>query len=333
MKITSTGMITNFALIFVIIVFPMFFHNDIRLKAQEISEETILRYNEGIHAAVQDAAFAMKLNEMQDFQPKYDSLKNFRANKENAISAFYRTLFTNFGIKDDSVAQGVLKRYIPALAAIDYDGFWIYTEEKFTNAQGQSEYREVWKAKKPFSYSDASGNSISFTLDDYVFAYDAATKTWHEGHRGNVAIDVGNRITLLNDPNTFEQVRRSTIVGAIQSDLEYYINIYNEYAKRFGITYTFMLPTIDQEEWNNTINDIGVMAFIQGLPVGENYYNNYALGGGRLIKKTAIYGAVRNGIKIYYRSSCNYPDTVIEKFTSEKDAAAKGYFPRSCANP
>jgi hypothetical protein len=327
------GALTNFALISVIIMFPLFFQNDSRLKAQEYAEETIMRYNQGLHAAVQDAASALKLNEMQDSEARYDSLKSFRANKEYAVDTFFRTLYINFGITDDSIAQGVLKGYIPALAVIGYDGFWIYADEKFTNADGQNEFRQVWKAKKPYAYADAAGNSLSFTLDDYVFAYDALTQTWHEGHRADVATQVGGRIDLLNDAATFEQVRRTTIVQEIQNDLEYYINAHNEYAKWYGITYTFTLPTIDQEEWNNTINDVGVMAFIQGMPLGLNQYNSYALGGSRLIKKTPIYGAVRNGIKIYYRASCNFPDTVIEKFSSEKDAAAKGYFPRFCSNP
>ncbi|MBV6717216.1 hypothetical protein [Paenibacillus chitinolyticus] len=333
MKIISMGTFATFSLIFVIIVFPLFFHTNLRVKEQELSEEIIMRYDQGLHAAVQDAAFSLKLNEAQDHEAKYDSIKNFRANKEYAVDSFYRTLFINFGVSDNPMAQNVLKTYVPALAVIDYDGFWIYTDEKYKNSKGETEFRQLWKAKKPYSYSDDAGNSLSFTLDDYVVAFDAATQTWREGKREEVAAMVGGRISLLNNPSTFEEVRRSTIVRSIQDDLGYYINYHNEFAKRFGSTYTFTLPTISQEEWNNTIDDIGIMAFIQGLPLGINYYNNYALGGGRLVKKPSIYGAIRNGIKIYYRSNCNFPDEVVEKFTSEKAAAAKGYFPRACSSP
>jgi hypothetical protein len=324
--------IIKLSLLAVFILAPMMFINDLRVKNQEYAIETILRYDQGIHAAVQDAAYAMQLNELQEFEAKYDSLQNFRANKEYAIDAFFKTLYQNFGIGNDPVAQGVLNHYIPVIAAVDYNGYWIYANETYINSAGENENRHVWKLKKPYAYSDAAGNSLSFTLDDYVYAYDAQSKSWYEGHREDVNVVTAGRIPILSDPNVFEQVRRSTIVQAIQSDLAYAINSHNEYVRRFGITYTFTLPTISQEEWNNTINDIGVMAFIQGLPVGQKEYNVYALGGGRLIKRPAIYGAIRDGVKIYYRSSCSYPDTVIEKFTSEKAAAAKGYFPRPCLN-
>lgn len=319
--------ITNWALIFVIIVFPFFFKNDLRVNAQERTQERMMMYNGALHAAIQDAAFALKLNEQQLDEIRYDSVKKIRANKERAVDAFYESLYMNFGVNEDPVTQGVLKQYIPALAVIDYDGLWIYTDETYENAQQERENKQVWKPKKPYAYKDKLGNSLSFTLDDYVYAYDAQSKSWYEGNREDVAIQVGQNIQLLNDPSLFDQVRRTTIVNTVQGDLEHYINSHNEYARQYGITYTFTLPTISQEEWNNTINDVGVMAFIQGVPLGIGYYNSYSLSGGRLIKAPSIYGYEENGVKVYYRSTDNHPGEVIEKFTSERDAAYAGYFP------
>ncbi|WP_311080503.1 hypothetical protein [Paenibacillus polymyxa] len=61
------------------------------------------------------------------------------------------------------------------------------------------------------------------------------------------------------------------------------------------------------------------------MPSGAN--NKYALGGSRLVKRTAIYENVRDGVKIYYRESDHYDGTIMEKFTSEREAALAGYFP------
>ena len=89
-----------------------------------------------------------------------------------------------------------------------------------------------------------------------------------------------------------------------------------------GVSYTFKLPLIPKEDWVNTI-DIGIMAFIQGIPIGDQFYNNYAFGGGRLIKNPVIYGAIdpQTGLKYYYRDSCSYPYRIEEAFSSEKEVA------------
>lgn len=334
MKTTSFGLLSIFSLIFVLILFPMFFENDNKLRIQEQTQEMIVYYDGALRAAVQDAGVALGFNERQQqfTEVQYDSVKKYRPDKESAVVAFYRTLYINFDMLDDPIAQAVLQRYIPAVAVIDYDGFWVYTDETFLDAQGETTVRQVWKAKKPFAYVDANHNSLSFTLDDYVYAYVAATNSWHEGSRSDVAAEAGGTIPLLNDPVVFDQVRRTTIVQAIQDDLEYYINHHNEYARGLGFTYTFTLPTISHEEWNNTIDDVGFIAFFQGLPIGGQAYNRYAFGGGRLVKKHEIYGAVRDGKKIYYRAACGYPDVVEEVFSSEKEAASNGYYPESCAN-
>jgi hypothetical protein len=330
MKITSFGFLSAFSLMFICIVFPMFFANNIRLNNLSVTQETIEQYDHALRTAVQDAGIALSFQEGKSESSQYDLSKKFQVNKDAALAAFYKTLFINFGIQDDPTQQDVLKRYLPAIAVIDYDGFWINAEEQFTDPSGVNVLKPVWKGKKPFSYEDSDGNRIFFTLDDYVYAYDISDRTWHEGTRADVSVATGGRIQLLRDPDLFDQVRRTTILKEIQDDLSYYINSHNQYARKLGISYTFTLPEIDQEEWSNTIDDVGFFAFIQGLPVGDQFYNRYAFGGGRLIKKPIIYGAVRDGVKIYYRAECNYPDTVIEKFTSEKDAAKAGYFPKPC---
>ncbi|MGY3386793.1 hypothetical protein ACVWZB_004747 [Paenibacillus polymyxa] len=319
--------IINWALIFIVIILPFSIRNHLQSIEQEHTQEQIVLYDGAVRAAVQDAAFSLRLNEDQKMESRYESGKKIRANKERAIEAFYQTLFNNVGIGEDEVAQGVLKRYIPVLAVVDYDGLWIYTSDSFMNKDGEKENRQVWRSKMPFAYADNLGNSVSFTLDDYVYAYDAGDKQWFEGKREDVAAQVNYGIPILNDPDKFDQIRRTTIIDVVQSNLEHYINSYNQYARSLGIGYTFTLPRIDQEEWNNTIDDVGVLSFIQGMPIGSNYYNNYALGGSRLVKRTAIYGYIRDGVKIYYRESDHYGGTIIEKFTSEREAALAGYFP------
>lgn len=335
MKTTSLGWLSMFSLIFVIIIFPMHVRQDVRIHSQERVLELMVYYEGALRAAVQDAAVALGYNERERWEEeiKYDSDKKIRPDKERAIEAFLRTLHIHFELLDDPAGQQALLRYLPAFAVIDYDGFWIYAETEYRNGENETVIGHVWQPKKPYAYVDASGNSLSFTLDGYVHVYRKSDGTWHEGLREEVDAETEGEIPLLGNPELFEQVRRATIVRMIQNELQHFINTHNSFSRRLGIAYTFTLPAISQEDWNNSINDVGILAFLQGIPAGTEAYNNYAFGGGRLVKKHDIYGAVRHGRKIYYRSGCEEPhDTLEEIFGSEKEAAANGYYPEPCNN-
>lgn len=322
--------IINWAVVLVLILFPFFVVNRLEVKAQRMTLLTELRYDAALDAAVDDAARALLVNVDQQEEARYDSAKRVRVNKEEAIATFYRTLYMSIGIGDDPITQHVLNRYIPVVVVIGYDGFFVYAEEEFRNAAGATELRPVWGPKKPYAYADRQGNSLAFTLDDYVTGYEAGSRTWREGKRSEIGSD--STIPLLQDPALFEETRRNTIVYAIQEELAYRINRHNQFISRIGISYTFTLPTISQEEWNNTVDDVGVLAFVQGIPMGRKAYNNYALGGSRVMRKPVIVGALLSSRKVYFRSDCPYAYPVQETFADEKAAAQKGYSPLSCLN-
>jgi hypothetical protein len=324
--------ITNLAILFICIFVPFYLVMDFRTGDQKTAQALSDQYSASLHTAVQDASQMLNMNVLQEYEAGYQSRKFFFANKERALDTFFRTLYLNFDVVNDPVRQGALAGYIPAVAVIDYDGYDLYAVDEYRNANGERVFKHMWRPKKPYSYSDNRGNSINFTLDSYVYAYDFYAKAWVEGFRED--LEGTTNIPLLENAANFEAMRKSVIVKSIQQDLAYYINKHNEYATRYGVHYTFRLPQISQEEWVNSIDDIGIMAFIQGIPIGDQFYNNYALGGGRLVKKTEIKGAVdpSTGIKYYYPSTCSYGYREDETFSSERDAAAAGYYPKGCMN-
>ncbi|KEO82776.1 hypothetical protein [Tumebacillus flagellatus] len=349
--------ITNFAIIAVLLMLPFFVFNGWHVTAQKASLNLETRYNAAVTSAVQDGAKALTFNEKQEFEAGYGSLKKYRANKEAAVDAFLHSLFLSFDAQDEA-AQGTLLSYIPAVMVVDFDGYYLYEPQQYQNAEGDPEYRHVFTEKRPWVFTDSSNNSIGFTLDDTVQVFDRLHNRWEEGSLDDVEKKVNASYyqnplygfaskelhTWATDHAAFDAFRRETIVGALQQDLENEINRYNAYAKSQGIAYTFTFPTIDQEQWNNTVDDIGLLAFIQGIPMGDKYYNNYALGGARIVKKDAIVGVVgkspgpKAGRMYYLRESClpqfhmepNYERK--ETFTDEKDAASKGYMPWTCTN-
>lgn len=318
----------EWAIVGVLIFLPFYVVNRVEAQLLRRTLLTEIRYNAALDAAVDDAARLLIVNADQQREVAYASAKRIALNKDEAIASFYRTLEAGFGIAGDPVALGALQRYIPAIVIVGYDGFYVWAEEEWQAADGTAIIKPVWGAKRPYAYTDGAGNSISFTLDQQVLAYDASSRSWHEGLRGDIQREAS--IPLLRDAALFEQVRRSTIVRAIQDELAYRINLYNEASVRNGVAYTFTLPLISDEEWNNTVDDVGVLAFLQGIPMGAKVYNQYALGGSRILKRPVIIGARRGGMKVYFRSDCGYGYPAEETFASEQEAARKGYMPLPC---
>lgn len=318
----------EWAIVGALLFLPFATINRIETDALRRTLLTELRYDAALDAAVDDAASQLIGNASQQREAQYGSDKRIALNKEDAVAAFYQTLDAGFGVAGDPVAQGALHRYIPAIVIVGYDGFYVYSEQEWTGTDGKTIMKPVWGAKKPYAYADAAGNSLSFTLDQEVLAYDAVSESWQEGLRQDIRQKTS--IPLLQDAEQFERTRRSTIVGAIQDELAYRINQYNETVSRTGFSYVFTLPLIPEEDWTNSIDDVGVLAFLQGIPMGARHYNSYALGGSRVLKQEAIIGARKGAMKVYYRSSCGYGYPREEVFVSEQAAAQKGYMPLSC---
>lgn len=107
-----------------------------------------------------------------------------------------------------------------------------------------------------------------------------------------------------NDASAFHKKRREVIINIIRDTLRQEINSHQTYAKIMGSNYNFSLPEIANDDWTNSINDISVMSFIQGMPIGVNaYYNNYALGGSRIVQTDYIYATADN---LYHSSDCKF---------------------------
>ncbi|PGT83233.1 hypothetical protein [Bacillus sp. AFS040349] len=317
--------ITNFAIIFILILGPFWFSLQVKGNQIEKSDQLSNRYDQALTISVDDAAKSLLTNVKQDFESGYGSDKNTSANRTEAFNTFFKTLSLNFNVENPN-GLGVLQAYIPVMAIVDYKGIYIYAMDEYKNAENVLIREHVEMPMKPYVYKDDQGNMISFTLDDYVIAYDKAQDKWNEGFREEIKDSLS--IPLLQNAELFENVRRTTILNVVQDEIEYYINRHNTYAKRLGVTYRFTMPVLSGEDWQNTIDDIGVISFVQGYPLGGgDTYNNYALGGSRIIKQHDYYGTVIDGIKYYYRDDEGYSYPVDEVFPNEKEAVKKGYFP------
>ncbi len=148
----------------------------------------------------------------------------------------------------------------------------------------------------------------------------------------------------------FHETRRNVIMTTIREVLQEEVNSHTAYASLMGSTYDFRLPEISNDDWTNSINDISVMAFIQGLPIGINkYYNNYALGGAKIVNASYLYGYSDGSVKYYHDENCPIVQALLALdmddpanqaeinkwmiFLNRVEAATEGYFPCNQCRP
>lgn len=178
------------------------------------------------------------------------------------------------------------------------------------------------------------------TIPDFLYANTGETPLLQDYSRASGDLPAGR----------FHETRRNVIMTTIREVLQQEINSHSSYASIMGSTYDFRIPEISNDDWTNSINDISVMTFIQGLPIGINqYYNNYALGGAKIVNASYLYG-YKNGAQMYYHDekcpdvqallALNMDDPAnqaeINKwqiFLNRVEAASQGYFPCNKCRP
>lgn len=85
---------------------------------------------------------------------------------------------------------------------------------------------------------------------------------------------VGKNNNPLLEGSTFQENRMSVIRNSIQSNLAAAIANYNEGTAN---TYEFVLPIFSEENWDKIVNHVSVATFMQGVPIGTKFFNNYCI--------------------------------------------------------
>lgn len=72
----------------------------------------------------------------------------------------------------------------------------------------------------------------------------------------------------------FNEHKRAVIKRSIKSNL--YTAMAN-FSRNSLSSYEFRMPEIDETEWDKVIGSVGVISFMQGIPMGNKYYNDYCI--------------------------------------------------------
>ena len=120
-------------------------------------------------------------------------------------------------------------------------------------------------------------------------------------------------VSKTNDPllsnSTFDENRKSVIRKSIETNLTAAIANYNMYTTN---TYEFKLPVLNEIEWEKITNNVSVISFLQGIPIGYKYYNNYCVitnnDNEEVVKKENIYIITQedDGTREYHLPGCTH---------------------------
>jgi len=312
--------ITDLAIVFILITIPFLLTTKIKRDyLYKASEQSVL-YNRILDTAIEDA-IGVYMND-EDVDPNL------------AKEVFFKTLKINLEMPDTTSSTRKLSKYIPAMVSIEKDGFSVLAQDEYINSAGYKERRLLWQPKEPYSFH--KGDYIyRFYLDDQLEVYSTDLSQLYKGSYQSLKNKDVLADTILVDEEKYNVIKNREIISRIQRALKDHINEYNQFAEAFGISYEFFLPTISRDDWENSISDVSLMVFFQGVPIGSQgqYYNNYAVGGSRLIKSKTYYVLedLVTGRREYHTENCEaIKDAGViefEMFRRKVNAAESGAFP------
>jgi len=330
--------VTDIAILFVIIILPFNMILDLKVQFTEAAAYKKIEVNKILDTAVEDGVLSMVEGGIG---------KNIDINKENGVREFFNSLYVNFNTLENSIDALQLQGYVSCIVIIDYDGYYVVSNQEYNNADGYKEMKLVWSPKQSFSYSD--GNYVyMFTLDNNLTVMNPNSKDIYTGTRDEIVEKLGadSCPDFLKDETFFDLLRRDTIIERLKEDINYTINKHNDIARKFGITYRFNLPPIKDADWSKTVDDVGMLVFFQGMPIGVSgeRINSYALGGARLVKKAKFILEEREispgrVLKFYHKQNCSEIAHQLETsdeimvLDSKAECAANGYIPCPVCNP
>jgi hypothetical protein len=342
--------ITDFALIFIGITLPIMIIVYINVSYTIKAEEQEMYYKKIINQAVQDATKEMKEVESKDADIDYGysgtANKKVSVNSQVAVDTFLNSLYNNFGIMGNDAAEKYLQLFVPAIAIVDYNGVQVSSIENYVQ-DGQNVTKHTVKPKRYYTYSYSimsdgsikdgidfsalSVHTIEYTMDDYIthrgsYKYlgswvDIPVKSFYITDEVNnqdlVSSSYGNSsgIDKAYIVDSIRTKRKEIIAKTVTEEMGYAVNSNNSYARAAGITYNFVFPTTTQDEMYSTVENVGMIAFVQGLSIGNKYLNTKAYAVSKLDLVTKYYLTVPSADSRYkmnlYHKDTQCPEYIL----------------------
>ncbi len=218
-----------------------------------------------------------------------------------------------------------VSQYIMAVLILDYDGFYIYGAREVFDGSGQRKIQPILSEKQPFAYNDGA-YSYQVTMGTSLTVIDNATLSRYDGEWSILASYHG-----AGTFESFEEWRNQIINTSVTNALEQTVTLHNRYTAELGCIYDFYLPLGEDNRLTTVTNEVGIIAFVQGQPLGGGeYLEMMALGQGAVVKEKPVDGYVDVAGQLYYCAEATvhvHTDTLHKILSSGEAAALEGYYP------
>mgnify|MGYP000986445780 CR=1 FL=1 len=149
---------------------------------------------------------------------------------------------------------------------------------------------------------DEDYSAINYCVESYVFTRWVTGKlkdikvgdmqSLTEGQYNNVEsekyifrINENNNPDPENDTAYAESVLAQHKKDIIINTIEKNLSQATAQAQEMNPNYEYRLPQLSYDEWEQALSNISIIAFMQGMPIGLKYYNNYAIATSTLNKE------------------------------------------------
>lgn len=150
---------------------------------------------------------------------------------------------------------------------------------------------------------DKDYSAINYCVESYVFTQ------WVTKNLGNITVEdmqsltegqynnVDDRAKIFEisednnnpDPENDDAYAKSVLAqhkkDIIINTIEKNLSQATAQAQEMNPNYEYRLPQLSYDEWEQALSNISIIAFMQGMPIGLKYYNNYAIATSTLNKE------------------------------------------------
>lgn len=200
---------------------------------------------------------------------------------------------------------------------------------------------------------DKDFSAINYCVESYVFtkwvtknlgSIKVRNMTSPDGQYNNVDSETPIfQISTSNNPDPenddayanspLAQHKKDIIINTIEKNLSQA----TAQAQKMNPNYEYRLPQLSYDEWEQALSNISIIAFMQGMPIGLKYYNNYAIATSTLNKEFVdpdeLYFA-GTGDQYYHQRQCEQAtgsdyvgyrsiDYVAKSYETENEAGEK----------
>ncbi len=293
------------------------------------------KYTSYITAACEDA-----MKTVTDYED--EGVFTTEKKRENAFNAFYKSLTLSFNAKNTTV-EDTIPFQVPAICLIDNGGYYIRYLDITVDSTGYKVITPItttlntWGETVEVPSGSGQGTYfIRYYLNNQISITNQETGEYKSGDPNSVweyfkAPEELNFLDVSTEENkkAFYTHKANIITNKTQSDLEYYINEYNNTLDKYGMQYTFEIPEIKGEDWQRALEGPTILGFLQGSQTqnGLKTINIYAMAGAE-VKRTNRFLLTSD---MYYHKDSTCPGINEGNFEgyaySDTSAASQSYFP------